>query len=244
MNYMQQLSGKNFFSRQELYRAAQIGGFVGGEETFKKEMQRMLLNGNIARVGRNKYCVPPKDVNYYNYSYSELSHSAARLIGEKHPYLDFTLFELIQLNEFVNHQIAHNIVFVSVENDIVDFVFDTLKEAYPGKVLINPTEEIFHQYWSDDMIVIVKLVTESPFGRKEKWHTRLEKLLVDLFAEPLLLASVSEGEYTRIYEEAFASYIIDESCLFRYARRRSVESRIKKFIDENTTVQLRTRIRK
>ena len=40
------------------------------------------------------------------------------------------------------------------------FVFDTLKKKYPGKVLINPTSEIYHLYWYDDMIVIEKLVSE------------------------------------------------------------------------------------
>lgn len=74
----------------------------------------------------------------------------------------------------------------------MDFVFDSLKEKYQGKVLINPTVDIYHQYWSDNMIVIIKLTTEAPKGKKESWHTRLEKILVDIMSEPLLIASISE----------------------------------------------------
>ena len=127
------------------------------------------------------------------------------------------------MNDFVNHQIAHNTLFVAVEADIMGFVFDTLKEKYPGKVLINPTAEIYHQYWSDDMIVIVKLKTEAPKGMVETWHTKLEKLLVDIVSEQLISESISKSEYPNIYEDALARYIVDESCLFRYAKRRGID---------------------
>ena len=78
----------------------------------------------------------------------------------------FRIFELVQLNEFVNHQIAHNVIFVSVESGWGSYVFDSLKDQYVGKILLNPSVEIFHQYWSDDMIVIQKLVSESPKGER------------------------------------------------------------------------------
>lgn len=40
-------------------------------------------------------------------------------------------------------------MFVSVENEVSNFVFETLRELYPGKVLLYPTVETYHQYWSD-----------------------------------------------------------------------------------------------
>ena len=50
----------------------------------------------------------------------------ASLIQEQFPLLDFSIMELIQLNDFVNHQIAHNVLFLSVEVDMIEFVFDSL----------------------------------------------------------------------------------------------------------------------
>lgn len=240
-NYMKTLSAKKIFSRQDIFQAFRSSDCTVGVEALKKKMQKMLSDGTIARIGRNKYCIPPEGTVPYGYKYSALSKEIAELIQKKHPYLDFTILELIQLNEFVNHQLAHNVVFVSVESDIIDFAFDTLKEEYPGKVLINPSSEIFHQYWTDNMIVLTKLVTETPKGQVQSWHTRIEKLLVDLISEPLLRESVSESEYPTIFEDAFKRYIIDESCLFRYAKRRAKEEKLKKFIQENTTVTLRTK---
>lgn len=239
--YIQNLSFKSSFSRQDIFRAFRDSGCSVGEEALKKRMQKLLNNGEIVRIGRNAYCIPAEGVTRYDYDYSAFSCEIAKLVREKYPYLDFTIFELVQLNEFVNHQLAHNVIFVSVENDAIDFAFDTLKEAYPGRVLISPTVEVFHQYWTDNMIVIIKMVTETPMGQRQRWHTRIEKLLVDLVSEPLLQETVSVSEYPAIFEDAFAHYAIDENCLFRYAKRRTAEKRLDNFIREKTNIVLRTK---
>ena len=91
------------------------------------------------------------------------------------------------------------------------------------------------------MIVLGKLTTEAPKGQKASWHTRLEKMLVDIMAEPLLLASISRAEYPHIYEDAFDRYIVDEKGLFRYATRRKVTKKIKELIRKETDIVLRTK---
>ena len=193
-------------------------------------------NGVIARVGRNAYCIPQNGERVYSYQYSDLANEVADTIIDAHPYLRFSITELVQINEFANHQIAHNVIFLSVEDDVADFVFVTLKDKYPGKVLLNPNAELFHRYWYDN-----KLITEAPKGKECPWHARLEKVLVDILNEPLWLESISESELPTIYEDAFSRYVIDESCLFRYAQRRTAEKRIKAFIAEKTNIALRTK---
>lgn len=54
---------------------------------------------------------------------------------------------------------------------------------------------------------------------EEAWHTRLEKLLVDLVSDSLLQEVISKSEYPAILEGTFSGYVIDESCLFRYAKQ-------------------------
>ena len=237
--YLKFLENKTTFSRAELMKTIQENGETISEASFKLELQKMLKEGTIVRVGRNKYCVSKNGVGIYAYEYSDDAKAVAEIVKKKFPYLDFTIMDFVQLNEFVNHQLAHNVIYVSVEEDLGDFVFDALKEKYPGKVLINPTPEIYHQYWYDGMIVVGKLVSEAPMGQKEKWNTRIEKLLVDVMTNSILLSSVSETELTNIYEEAFAKYAIDESCMFRYAKRRGAENKIREFKKEKTNVQLK-----
>ena len=227
IDYLQMLTDKVSFSRLDLFESMRKSGIEIGEAVFKSTLQKLLNSGKIIRVGRNAYCVAGEEVKQYDYDYSDYATEIAECVIETYPYLNFTVSELIQFNEFVNHQISHNVVFISIEEDIGDFVFDTLKEKYPGKVFIYPTLEMYHRYRCDDMIVIEKLISEAPMGHQEKWYTRIEKLLVDLLADRLLGASISEGEYATILEDSFRKYAVDESCMFRYARRRGAEKKIK-----------------
>lgn len=239
IDVLKKLSEKSAFNSQDFYEVYHINGNSMSNETLRKKLQIFLKKGSIVRVGRGLYSVKEKNKLHYEYQYSEMSQNIASVIKENHPYLSFSIFEVVQLNEFINHQLAHNIIFLAVEDDVMNFVFDTLREHYPGKVLLCPTVEMFHQYWSEDMIVIGKLITEAPKGSKEIWHTPLEKMLVDLFAENLILESVSRSEYHRIFEGAFHKYVIDESRLFRYAKRRNAHDKIKKLICEETDIVLK-----
>lgn len=229
------------FTRKELLESFRMAGYMLSEASFYKKVEELVKSGQIIRVGRNVYSLPDDKRMTYEYKYSELAEEVAQEIAQQYPYVNFSIFEFVQLNDFVNHLIAHNVIFLSVEADIMDFVFETLRDKYPGKVLINPTVEIYHQYWSDNMIVLGKLTTEAPKGQKASWHTRLEKMLVDIMAEPLLLASISRAEYPHIYEDAFDRYIVDENGLFRYASRRKVTKKIKELIRKETDIVLRTK---
>lgn len=229
------------FTRKELLESFRMAGYMLSEASFYKKVEELVKSGQIIRVGRNVYSLPDDKRMTYEYKYSELAEEVAQEIAQQYPYVNFSIFEFVQLNDFVNHLIAHNVIFLSVEADIMDFVFETLRDKYPGKVLINPTVEIYHQYWSDNMIVLGKLTTEAPKGQKASWHTRLEKMLVDIMAEPLLLASISRAEYPHIYEDAFDRYIVDENGLFRYATRRKVTKKIKELIRKETDIVLRTK---
>lgn len=231
--YLNGLKGKEKFSRKEMLESFRREGYSLSDASFYKTLEGLVHNGNIIRESRDVYFVPDGRTADYTHTYSELAKEVANIMTEQYPYLTYSVFELVQLNDFVNHQIAHNVIYLSVEADITGFVFDTLKEYYPGKVLINPTVELYHQYWSDNMIVIVKLTTEAPKGKEIVWHARLEKILVDLFAEPLIMESVSESEYPAIYKDAFTRYVIDKKALFRYANRRKVDKKISEFIREN-----------
>lgn len=238
--YINELRTMKFFSRSELFQAMCRYGARISDAAFKRKLQACLKDGTIMRVGRNMYCIPQKEISVYEHRYSATAKEVADLVSRKHPFLNFSIFELVQLNEFVNHQLAHNIIFASVEADIIDFVFDTLKERYPGRVLISPTKDLYQQYWCDGMIVLEKLVSEAPMGKPVKWHTRIEKMLVDIMADRLILDTVSQFEYPGIYMNAFERYAIDESCMFRYAKRRGAERDIRGLIRAKTDIVLRT----
>ena len=239
--YFKGLNDVTEFTRGELLDSFHQGGYQLKEASFYKKIEDMVSSGEIIRLGRNRYCLPNEKHQVYRYDYSDLAKEVASQVEKQFPYLSFSIFEFIQMNDFVKHLVAHNVVFLSVESEAIDFVFGSLKEKYPGKVLINPTVDIYNQYWTDDMIVILKLVTEAPKGQFVSWHTRLEKILVDIMSEPLLLASRSEDEYPDVYMNAFDRYYIDVNCMLRYANRRKSANKIKEFLKNKTDIALKTK---
>ncbi len=239
--YFEGIKNKKCFNRQTVLESFRNGGYELSDASFYKKFAEMIKEGELVRVGNGIYSFPEKSVKPYKHEYSDLAVEVASLLQKQYPLLDFSIMEMVQLNDFVNHQIAHNTLFLSVEADVTEFVFDSLKEKYFGKVFMNPTIEIYHQYWSDNMIVVNKLTTEAPKSSAVSWHVRLEKMLVDIFADSLLSELISESEYPGIYEDAFSMYVVNESCLFRYAARRTVDKKIKKMIQEKTNIKLRTK---
>ena len=243
LQIIEKLRSKSSFTRKELLNTLQDSGLSLSDASFRYKLQKLINSGHIVSVGHDAYYVVKEDDNtrQYWHEYSEQAKSIAVTISEKYPNLKFSVFELVQLNEFVNHLLAHNVIFVSVENNFGNFMFDTLKEKKPGRVLLYPSPDTFHQYWYNDMIVIRKLVTEAPSNRKRPWVARLEKILVDIIADPLIISSISASEYPNIYTDAFQKYIVNECCLFRYAKRRGVENEILDLIRNKTSIRLRTR---
>ena len=237
---IQKLRKKQVFSRADIFDVLKKEQGQISEALANYKLQCFLNKGYIVRVGRNKYRTTKGEITAYSHKYSEISLDIAGMITNNHPLLDFRVFELAQLNEFVNHLIAHNVLFISIEGDYGSFIFQSLKERYPGKVLLYPDQTVYHNYVSDDSIVITRLVSESPRGLKENWNTRPEKFLVDLISDKWLTEAVNHGEYEGIFEEFFQKYAIDETTMFRYARRRSAEKRLIEYIQNETTIKLRT----
>ena len=120
------------FTRNELFVSFRQGGYQLSEASFYKKVEDMVNDSEIVRVGRNHYCLPNDKRQVYRHDYSELAEEVALQLEEQYPYLNFTIFEFVQMNDFVNHLVAHNVIFLSVESDTMEFVFDTLKEKYPG----------------------------------------------------------------------------------------------------------------
>jgi hypothetical protein len=229
MVILERIGSNSPFARSDLQAVMEECGYHTSESITNHMITRMLAAGDIARIGRNRYCVSNSQ-KAYHFSHSEFAVSVANEIVKAHLYLDFRIFELVQLNEFVNHQIAHNIVFVSVEGELEEDVFNTLWERHKGSVLLKPDADELFRYLTEDIVVIGKLPTESPKGIDVFWDTRLEKMLVDIAVDKLLRKVVYSGEYPAIYQGGFSKYAIDKNVMFRYARRRGALGKYKEFL--------------
>ena len=233
---LSRISTAEKFSRQDYILAYKDQFGESNIYTIEYALRKAVSKGEIIHVGRDQYAVSDKRRNY-QYKYSEAAVQIASVIREEYPNVDFRVFELTQLNAFVNHLLAHNTIFVSVENDVIDFVFDTLRNEYPGRVMLKPKIEEYYRYLVDDQIVILRLPTETPKGTGEVWHSRIEKILVDIVTDKLMISMIPESEYANIYEDAFGKYVIEYSALKRYANRRGALEKLRNVIKEYTDIK-------
>jgi hypothetical protein len=183
----------------------------------------------IRRVARNIYTLYKKeeDLPVYESDDSDETVEIRRFLEEKYPMLDFAVWEMRALNEFLNHQIERNHVFVEVEKPLEESIFLALREKVKYPVLYKPTAKEVSLYSGPLTVLVIPLTTEAPVHGHE---VTLEKLLVDLFANPILSCIISKNEYTDIFEEAQSRYTINRNSLLRYAKRRGKAEEVQKRI--------------
>ena len=206
-----------------------------GRSTIYLILKSKCDTGSITRISKGHFISSSR--KEYSYELSDTARDIATLIQESYPLVNFQIWELYQMNEFVNHLLVKNTIFVEVESMLDESIFNLLFERY-SHVLHNPDIDEYYKYAGDETIVVRKLITETPSSYGQYRQASLEKLLVDLFGRGLTSSILSRSEYSAIYEDSFQKYTINQAKLFRYARRRGIENNIRSFIHEETHIVL------
>lgn len=198
--------------------------------------------GSLASAGTGKYYRIPQYApvkKKYSYPHSPEYLDLEKEIIEVYPLANLQMWELIQMNDFVNHQIAKNVIILEVETMLVDTVYELLHEKHPY-AMIQPTYDAFYKQRAPETdIVVQKLISEAP--TPDANHSCvIEKLLVDLLSKKLSGSLIERSEYPRIYKDVFCKYNIDETRMFRYAKRRHLYDNLLSFIKVKTDIQLMT----
>lgn len=229
-------------NRQELLALAIESNNEFKETLFRNLLEKMLKDGTLIRIGRNQYqkasIAGTKEI--YQNQYSKEAQIVIEILQEKYPLLDYRVWEINWLNEFWNHQIAQNKIFVEVERMGCDFVYTKLADEYSGKILLRPNEKELYRYGGTNTIIVDRLVSEAPKGCPNNHNTPLEKIVVDLFANKSLRSMVHLGEYAKALSDMFDKYYIDQVKLFRYASRRNKKEEIYHFLTEEVGVEIIT----
>ena len=139
------------------------------------------------------------------------------------------VFESVLLNEFLNHQIAQNTIYVHVEKDVSSYIFDILQENNTGRVLYRPGIKDFDRYWKRDCVVVLDLISQSPLSQDRPHEITAEKMLVDIISEKSIAATFSPSEVPDVYENVMQSYQIDRRKMNRYAGRRGKASEVREY---------------
>ena len=210
------------------------------ETLLRNLLEKLLKEGVLVRVGRNQYKKYNGSVNkeIYKSQYSNEALFLIEIMEREYPLLDYRVWELNWLNEFWNHQIAQNKIFLEVERIGCNFVYTGISDKYSGRILLTPNEKELYRYGGPDTVIIDRLISEAPKGSPEHYNAPLEKVIVDLFANKNLRSMVHIGEYAEAVTEMFNKYIIDQTKLFRYANRRNKKKEIYHFLKEEAGIEV------
>lgn len=236
MTNIDSLKNGLYFSRKDILEIAFRTDKSFKQSQLQRYIDTLIADNKIMRIGRNQYSyVDNGALKEYKALLSDECEKVFDVLNRKFPYLSFKLWELSWLNEFNNHLLGKNKIFVEVENDACGFVFFELENEFPSQTLIKPSTKELDYYGNNKTIIVDHLMSEVPSCGH---FANLEKIIVDLFSNKILMDMISRGDYAEIIENMFTKYKINQKALFRYARRRNKEGEIKEFITINTMLKI------
>ena len=220
------------FTRQALYNLLKENNKDLSYNSVGWIIDQGLKSNLLFKVGSDSYSRTKETRSLYLPRYSDFSKDLLSKMEERFPELEYTLFETLLLNEFVNHLYAHNILVLQVEKDLCPFTFDFLNELFPGKVLYNPSSDDLGRYQSDNCIILENRISEAPFDKENPHFITLEKLLVDTVSDKAFKDLIPTCEINNIFENAKLFYKSDLTKIRRYAKRRNAWPKVDALLEK------------
>ncbi len=202
------------------------------ESTYHWSIRCLMRDGKILRKGYDVYSLTNgEDLREYKPFYSDEAKNLISVITDKYPYIAFTVFETVLMNDFLNHLIAQNTIFIQIEKESSIYVFRFLQDEGYTNVLYKPRVEDMALYWSQGSIIVTDMISEAPLRTSDPHSITLEKMLVDMLADKLISATYSKSEYPDVIGQAEKGFLLDKKRMLRYARRRNRYTEICDYIE-------------
>ena len=238
---------KNGLKRGEIYSHKELTDKLKflkpdlADSTYHWAISGLVREGQIVRLGYDAYSRPDSSTKKeYDPLYSDLALEVMNQIEQMYPYVTFTVFETVMMNDFLNHLIVQNTIFIQVEKESSIYIFRFLQEKGYQNVMYKPGKKEFDLYWSRDEIVVTDIISEAPLSTDEPHRIMLEKMLVDMVADKLISTTYSKAELSDVIEQAQSRYYLDKVRLLRYARRRNREKEMKQYLEGSTKEHVAT----
>jgi hypothetical protein len=202
------------------------------KSTVNWRIYNLVQLGIIKRIGRGKFVLG--DQTTYVPDIPTKLKSLNNKLKKRVPFLNTCLWTTAVYNEFMLHQPGKFFLIVEVDKDAVESVFNLLKDL-KYSVFLDPTKELLNKYMPEgkETWIVKSLVTEAPIQKVSDLHTTtIEKMLVDLFCDTVILDAQQGAEKDRIFKGAFEKYIIHENKMLRYADRRRKKKQLIQYLNK------------
>ena len=193
-----------------------------------------MQQGILSRIGRGKFTIGAGRT--YSPELTTKQISLFKKLTSEFPFISICIWSTSVINEFMLHQPGRFYQLIEVEKDGMESVFYFLKDKNMS-VYLDPSPELIRRYIIDEKEpwIVKPLVSESPTQKIEGVTTAtIEKMLVDIFCDPLIFSAQQGSEMDQIFKEAFKKYTISESKMLRYASRRRKKAELDDYLNENS----------
>lgn len=230
---MKKLTADRNYSRSEILSFLHESNPELSDNSMDWLIYRLISEKKLFRTSRDSYSLTdPELLPEYKPLYSDQALALISYLENRFPELNYVVFENTLLNEFLNHQIAKNTIYLQVEKEVSSVVYETLRNEYTKNILLTPGKKEMEFYWEEGCVVIINLISQAPINLKNPHHITLEKMLIDIMADKTISSSFSPAELPDIYKIAGSIYRLDKNKLIRYAGRRGKKEEAEKYLEE------------
>lgn len=211
---------QGYFPISELKQVLGSAGISFRDASVKKYLYQLRKTGRLFSAGRGWYSNIPSPFVLDTKPVEEITE---RMRGQ-FPLLTFSCWSTAHLQSYFHHLQSKTFLFVYVEKDALNPVYDYLRE-HNSNCYLNPQKPDVRQTFrmTEDAIIVRPAISEEP---KNGCHAAIEKILVDLFIERTKLELFDEWEYQHLFKTIVMQYRVEMAGLIRYAGRRKVKNAI------------------
>jgi hypothetical protein len=222
------------FTRKELIANLKSEDQIGSPGTFSEQLNRLLKSGQLVRVERGVYKLPDEARKDFSVVCSEDMRRINQQIKTQFPFVDYCLWSASTLMPYMHHIPNLNLLFVDVEREVAESVFNLLNTDSNKRVFLLPSLTDFERYISTNEAIIIRpLISESPLQLVEGINTpTIEKILVDIVRD-VEFSFLQGSEINYVYTTIFEKHNINKNKLLRYATRRGRKEEVEQLINAN-----------
>lgn len=222
------------FTRKELITNLKGENQVGSPGTLSEQLNRLIKSGQLIRVDRGVYKLPNEARKDFIVVCSENMRQINQQIKTQFPFVDYCLWTASTLMPYMHHIPNLNLLFVDVEREVAESVFNFLNTDSNKRVFLLPSHIDFERYIStNEAIIIRSLISESPLQLVEGINTpTIEKILVDIVGD-VEFSFLQGSELNYVYTTFFESHTVNKNKLLRYAARRGRKEEVEQLLNFN-----------
>ena len=222
------------FTRKELVSDFGSRNQIKSSGSLSEQLNRLLKTGQITRIERGLYRLSNDVRENFSVLCSEEMKQINQQIKTQFPFANYCLWSASTLMPYMHHIPNLNLLFVDVEREVAESVFNLLNSDSKKRVFLKPSRTDIERYISsNDVIIIRPLISESPLQMIEGINTpRIEKVLVDIVVD-VEFSFLQGSEINYVYTTIFEKHNVNKNKLLRYATRRGRKEEVEQRLIDN-----------